>query len=131
MTGMRFQLKGIDTVLRKLQGDNYKKPVSDTIRKITLAYHSLVVTSTPVDTTRLRSSISFNVEAKTGKVWSNVKYAPFVEYGTRFMEARHVKRGSSVRVLGQGMFAYAMGQLNEKMGQFMKGLKEGIQARFD
>lgn len=131
MTGMSFKLKGVDTVLRKLQGTNYKKPVSDTIRKMTLAYHNLVVTSTPVDTSRLRSSVSFNVEAKEGKVWTNVEYAPFVEYGTRFMEARHVKRGSSVRVKGQGMFAYALEQLNEKMGQFMKGLKEGIQARFD
>jgi HK97 gp10 family phage protein len=37
---------------------------------------------TPVDTGRLRNSITHNVDGKEVYVGSNVEYAPHVEYGT-------------------------------------------------
>lgn len=131
MTGFRFELIGKEALLRKLDKRNFNKPVANSIRKITLWYHSTVQTSTPVDTGRLRGSIAFKVEPKAGTVFTNVQYAPFVEYGTHKMEARHVKRGSSARVLGIGMFTYALEQLHQKMGEFLGDLAKGIKVRFE
>jgi phage gpG-like protein len=36
----------------------------------------------PVDTGRLRQSITHRIEGSTGIVGTNVEYAPYVEYGT-------------------------------------------------
>lgn len=36
----------------------------------------------PVQTGRLRGSIAVNVEGNTAEIGTNLKYAPFVEYGT-------------------------------------------------
>ena len=87
------------------------KPLDDGIRKITLHYDGLVKKATVVDTGRLRSSIHHELNPKRASVGTNVQYAQFVEYGTSRMEARHME-GSS-KVLGEGMFAYAWGQLKD------------------
>lgn len=42
----------------------------------------------PVDTGRLRASITTTVEGGKVIVGSNVKYAPYVEWGTEKMEAQ-------------------------------------------
>ena len=42
----------------------------------------------PVDTGRLRSSITHKVEGLLGEVGTNVHYAPYVEFGTRKMKAQ-------------------------------------------
>ena len=130
MTGFTIALIGKDALLKKLEQRNFKKPVADSVRKMTLWFHSTVQVSTPVDTGRLRSSIALKIEPKEGEVFTNVQYAPFVEYGTRKMEARHVKRGSSARILGTGMFAYTLEQLHQKMGAFLGDLAQGIKVRF-
>jgi len=131
MTGFSFQLLGKAALLGKLDKGNFKKPVSTSIRKITMWFQATVMAATPVDKTRLRSSISAKVEPQSGEVFTNVKYAPFVEYGTSKMEARHVERGSSARILGKGPFTYALEQLQNKMGQFLGELARGIKVRFE
>lgn len=40
------------------------------------------VLNCPVQTGRLRGSITVNVEGNTAEIGTNVEYAPFVEYGT-------------------------------------------------
>lgn len=132
MTGFNLQLIGKDILLRKLEPPNFKKPVSEAIRKITVWYHQTVIVSTPVDTNRLRSSIYAKHEGESGSVFtSNVQYAGFVEYGTHKMKARHVERGSQVRVLGKGMFTYALELLHEKMPDFGKDIIKAIKVRFE
>jgi hypothetical protein len=42
---------------------------------------------------------------------TNVRYARFVEYGTRNMEARHME--GSTKVLGLGMLGYAVGSIKD------------------
>ncbi|MAH44709.1 hypothetical protein CMI37_02720 [Candidatus Pacearchaeota archaeon] len=96
-----------------------RKPLGDGVRKITLYYEGLVKKATVVDTGRLRSSIHHEITADRASVGTNVQYAQFVEYGTQKMEARHME-GSS-KVLGEGMFAYAWGQLK---GWLSKGKHE-------
>lgn len=131
MIGFRFQLIGATQLLKKLDKRNFKSPVDKSIRKITTWYHQTVVVSTPVDKSRLRPSISMRVQGQTGEVFTNIEYAPFVEYGTRKMKARHVDRGSSARRLGKGPFTHALEQLHHKMGAFMGDLAQAIKVRFE
>ena len=42
----------------------------------------------PVDDGQLRQSITHEIEGNEAWVGTNVFYAPYVEYGTRFMEAQ-------------------------------------------
>lgn len=87
------------------------KPLDNGIRRITLQYDNLVKKATVVDTGRLRSSIHHELNPKRASVGTNVQYAPFVEYGTSRMAARHME--GSAKVLGEGMFAHAWGQLKD------------------
>lgn len=45
---------------------------------------------TPVDTGRLRNSISHAVEDKAAYIGSNVEYAPYVELGSRGRDGKHM-----------------------------------------
>jgi phage gpG-like protein len=45
---------------------------------------------TPVDTGRLRNSISHAVEDKAVYIGSNVEYAPYVELGSRGRDGKHM-----------------------------------------
>ncbi|MCK5020864.1 MAG: HK97 gp10 family phage protein [Candidatus Peribacteraceae bacterium] len=95
------------------------KPLDNGIRKITLYYDGLVKKATVVDTGRLRSSIHHELNPKRASVGTNVVYAKWVEYGSQhgptFVEARHME--GSHKVLGEGMFAHAWGQLMDWMGK--------------
>ena len=46
--------------------------------------------ATPVDTGRLRNSISHAVDGEWVYIGSNVEYAPYVELGTSRAKARHM-----------------------------------------
>lgn len=46
--------------------------------------------NTPVDTGRLRNSISHAVEDKAAYIGSNVEYAPYVELGSRGRDGKHM-----------------------------------------
>lgn len=46
--------------------------------------------ATPVDTGRLRNSISHTVDGETAYIGSNVEYAPYVELGTSRAKAHHM-----------------------------------------
>lgn len=133
MTGFRFELIGKEALLRKLDKGNFKKPIAGSIRKITLWYHRTAQAATPVDMNRLRPSVSAKYGPDSGQVFTNVEYAPYVEYGTHKMEARHVERGSAARIKGkdQGPFTWALRQLHDQMGQFLGELAKGIKVRFD
>lgn len=126
-----IKILGKDELLRKLDQHNFNKPVSDAIRKMTIWFEANVKVSTPVDTGRLRSSIASRIEPQAGEIFTNVQYAPFIEYGTHKMEARHVMRGSSARIKGKGMFTYTLEQLQQKMSESLGGLAQAIKVRFE
>ena len=46
--------------------------------------------ATPVDTGRLRNSISHTVDGEAAYIGSNVEYAPYVELGTSRAKAHHM-----------------------------------------
>lgn len=85
--------------------------------------------ATVVDTERLRASITHKITQRSGLVGTNVKYAEFVEYGTQKMEARHAEPGSP-RVLGQGMFSFALVQLKEWIDRVGRDIAKGVEDKF-
>ena len=46
--------------------------------------------ATPVDTGRLRNSISHSVDGEAAYIGTNVEYAPYVELGTSRTKAHHM-----------------------------------------
>lgn len=59
------------------------------ITEVAVGVTNLAKQYCPVDTGRLRSSISFEVDTRaTATVGTNVEYAPYVEYGTSRMAAQ-------------------------------------------
>lgn len=127
---LNVKILGVEQLLRKLKKETIKEPVDDGIRKATIWTERTVKVSTPVDTGRLRASITSTLLGQIGRVATNVQYAQFVEYGTRKMEPRHVIEGSSVRIKGEGMFSYTMGLLKEKVKEFIDDMGKAIVARF-
>ena len=61
------------------------------------------------------------MEAKVGTM---VTYAPFVEFGTAKMEARHMEGGS--KVYGTGPFGYTEGILEKTLPDDEKELLENM-----
>lgn len=111
-----FTLKLIG--LEKLRGKlNPKKtisgPVDEQLKITTLKLEAEVRKATPVRTGRLRASIFSDFSGGGASVGTNIEYAPFVEFGTSTMEARHVE-GGAVRVRGVGPFTFAVKKLDLK-----------------
>ena len=51
---------------------------------------------TPVDTGRLRNSISYAVDGESAYIGTNVEYAPYLELGTKKIAAHHyLKRAAT------------------------------------
>lgn len=67
-------------------------PVYKMILKTTLRIEALAKMKCPVDTGRLRNSIQHQIALDngeiTGRVGTNVEYAPYVEFGTRYWSGK-------------------------------------------
>lgn len=67
-------------------------PVGREVARRTIRVESAAIRGCPVDTGRLRSSITHEVgrdgEGLVGTVGSNVEYAPYVEFGTSHNQAQ-------------------------------------------
>ncbi len=131
--GWSIAIKGAEKAHKALSEATIKSPLGEAVKKITLFLDREVKMATPVDTGRLRSSITSKVESTPLAVWgsvgTNVNYATFVEYGTKRMEAHHVE-GGSTRIKGTGPFTHAMTKLQEKIGEFVKDLGEAIKVKW-
>ncbi len=130
--GYTIVIVGAEKLAKKLSAELIRDPVTDVIGKITLFLDREVKKATPVQTNRLRSSITSYVDttplAQWGSVGTNVRYASFVEYGTKKMQPRHMEGGS--RVYGLGMFGHALRLLNAKLCEFLKDCAKAIEVKF-
>ncbi len=135
-----FKMVGVGRVQSALH-DLAKPPLDEGIKRVTLFLGREIKVATPVGTPestgkrgyiggRLRASIITEVYADFGRVGTNVFYAPFVEWGTAKMEARHVE-GSAIRVLGLGMFGYGMKRLQAEIKTVLRGITEAIRVRWN
>lgn len=133
-----MEVRGKEQLERALQEETVTKPVGGGIRDIVLWLQSHVVKSEPVRTSRLRSSVTTQLDEPRfyGKIDTSVSYAPFVEYGHvsrggTFVPPSRVRHGTSIRVRDKGAFTYAMQEAKNKIGDWLKGLGASITERFD
>jgi len=127
--GLSIKLLGAEKLIKALGSNTIKEPLGKGIKAISLKMEGLTKKATVIDMGRLSTSIFKEVGQNMGRVGTNVEYAPFVEYGTQKMEARH--REGGLKVLGMGMFTFALGKLKEWLGQGEKDIAKDIEARFD
>lgn len=67
-----------------------EKAIERGLEAIGLTAEGYAKKETPVDTGRLRNSISHAVEDKAAYIGSNVEYAPYVELGARGRQGKHM-----------------------------------------
>ena len=67
-----------------------EKGIKNGLEAIGLTAETYAKKATPVDTGRLRNSISHAVDGEAVYIGSNVEYAPYVELGTSRAEAHHM-----------------------------------------
>lgn len=97
---VKVEVKGLEEVQKKMvqvAKDMRGTPALNAMRQATLLVHRSAKQNAPVDTGRLRASITPSVSQSgntvMGVVGSNVEYAPFQEFGTRHMKGRfYLKR---------------------------------------
>lgn len=61
------------------------KLVAEVIRQDTAEMQAEAMKIVPVDSGDLKRSIGINVKPLEGRVYASMHYAPYVEFGTRFM----------------------------------------------
>lgn len=90
---MKLEIKitsDAEKLLRKFNNtDTVEKDVSKLVKDTLYNIEKDAKQKCPVDTGRLRGSITTNIiSAYSGEVGTNVEYAEYVEYGTRYQSAQ-------------------------------------------
>lgn len=82
-------IKNLDSLTRKLEKLSSPAAIEKALTKSALVVQRDAIKNAPVDTSMLRQSISFNVDAASQKatVGTNLEYAPYVEFGTGIFAA--------------------------------------------
>ena len=95
--GLKETQANMERIVRDLRGE----PYLSAMRRATLLVQRSAKQKAPVDTGRLRASITPEVrwqgDTAVGVVGSNVKYAPYIELGTRphFVSKQNIGRWAS------------------------------------
>lgn len=86
----QLEYKGIDQLMRHLKKVATLNDVQKVVKSNTAEMTERMQKGAPVDTGYLRRSINMNLleAGLTGIVGPTADYAPYVEYGTRFMSAQ-------------------------------------------
>lgn len=90
-----MRLDGMDALIQHLEGAHAADgPVKQIVKRRTSEMNRLAQRAAPVDTGELRRSIlsEYLNGGLTGHVTAGIHYAPYVEYGTRFMTAQPFMR---------------------------------------
>ncbi len=151
MGGIAWNLKivGAEKLEKKLSAELFKTPLAQAIKKATLFLEREVKKNTPVDTGRLRSGITNQIAPDFGIVGTNVKYASFVEYGSKphwppiapleAWASRHGMKGAGYaiarKIAAKGtaarqMFGKGFTALQGKIGEFVKDCGEAISVKW-
>lgn len=94
MARRNVSLKGLSELTMKLKSNANLKDVKQIVKQNTAELTQGAQRKAPVDTTFLRRSITMQISdgGFTGSVKPTAEYAPYVEYGTRFMSAQPFMR---------------------------------------
>ena len=137
--GVTLSIIGLEILKKKLSEKNVTQPLDAGIKKATLLLDREVKMATVVGTPestgipgyvggRLRASMTSQFGAGFGQVGTNVQYAPIVEFGAGNIQARHME--GSAKILGEGMFSFALKKLAGKMKDILGDVANAIEARW-
>lgn len=89
-----IQIKGIDKLQKKLRKNATMADVKTIVRTNGIEMNRTASRLAPVDTGFLRRSIVFTIAdgGLTANSTAGAEYAPYLEYGTRFMSAQPFMR---------------------------------------
>lgn len=83
---MQVQIIGLPELIKKLGPKLVARPMHNFFERSTIAIENRAKQKAPTDTGRLKSSITHKVDDAEvphwGQVGTNVKYAPYMEFGT-------------------------------------------------
>ncbi len=150
--GIEYQVEGMERLMERAKPELLAKPVHDFLERAALMVKAKAREYTPVDTGRLRASMTHQLDSSPVPLWarvgSNVEYAPFVELGTRphfpppealelwarrhgipvFLVCRAIaRRGTKAHRMLQRGFE----DLQDKIGRMMKQLAESVKQEWE
>lgn len=79
---MKISIEGMDSVMDKLQNLVSEEKLHNALALAGEVVRADAAMNCPVDTGRLRGSITSQVEGGSAVIGTNVEYAPYVEFGT-------------------------------------------------
>lgn len=126
MSGFSLKVIGAKEVAGALDKGVSKLP--DKLKNLALKVEGRAKKATVVGFGDLRSSITHELGENWARIGSNIEYAPFVEYGTSKMEARHMEGGT--KVLGQGMLGYTLETMQDELKGFEVEITRDVEKRF-
>ena len=108
-------------------------PIKNFLKKAASVVQLRAVGLAPVDTGRLRSSITQEVAPLRGRVFTNVEYAPHVELGTRphIIKARRARALAGWQWKGEDVIVKSVHHPGTKPKPFMRPALEQNRGRID
>ena len=106
-----MDIQGLNELIRSLDksSENYEKEAKKALKEIGMRLKAKVQLKTPIDSGVLKKSWKYKTINKSeGILSTNVKYAPYVEYG-------HRTRGGKRFVDGQYMLTKSVKEIEETM----------------
>ncbi len=105
-----FKINGLEDIQRKLKKNCDLGDVKKVVRHHGSQLQTKAQECAPVDTGNLKKGIGISIEdgGMEARIAPSAEYAPYVEYGTRFMENQ----------------PYLRPAFNEQKGQFKSDLKK-------
>ena len=111
---MSVEIRGVKEMQKMLNEVASLKDVQNAVKVNTTEMHQRASRKVPVDTGHLRRSLTvdFTDNGLTGRVYTDVEYAIYQEYGTRFINPRPFMRPSLYEQ--RSLFAKDMSRLLKK-----------------
>lgn len=132
---MSIELKGFEEVLKMLEQAISEEKVANGLQKAVLLVERSAKTKAPKGDGELRRSIQSRVDGNTGYVYTNLEYAPYVEYGTGLFAEEGGRtqvpwsykdeKGEWHSTKGMKPHPYMRPALNENRTKIIRLLKEG------
>lgn len=90
MAKSNMEIVGMEKLSRQLRKNMDLEPVKKEVKRYGGLLQRDAMRNAAVDTGTLKRSISIDIEDEglTAKIQPNVEYAPYIEYGTRYMSAQ-------------------------------------------
>lgn len=111
MTDINVRVEGLEELIRKCDPAILAAPLKRFFDRAAIGVTNLAKQKAPVDTGRLRASLTHETDSATPPMWAkvgtNVMYARFVEFGTGRMGDRAVPHGGGHHPPGAALDRWA------------------------